>query len=346
MAVSLLAPVLGAESRGESDINTATIPPHDRHPEPSMRGEPPQVETCNPSSSSANPKTDTTVVEDNAPRAPGPAENADAATPLRIATPDLSSVSLLHATTPKTTSVARASPTSRPPITSPPRTVLMLPDDIAIQPPNERTVSPSVHRADLSKGGEHYDADRASLQMSGEPLEDGQWLGGCGGTLIGTTSTAALARSETSRPGGTLRPEGQTGSRPRPAARVSPPQRTRTPRVLKTSSDFAQTIRRIYQVCARSKSQFFGSGYCCSQRTAVRDCKELLTIAFHSTLGRPKTLSSDMLPALGRHSAAGRSRVLIYPSTLFRVVGMRSAFSITAEERSRVLFVSYPREPQ
>lgn len=217
-----------------------------------MVGESPQVETCNLSSSSANPKTktDTTVVEDNAPRAPGRAENADAATPLRIATPDMSAVSLLHTTRSQLTSVARASPTCRSPSTSPPRATLVLPDDIALQPPNERTVGASDHRADLSKGGKQYDADRPSLQMLGEPLDDGQRLGGCSGTLIETRSTAALARSERGRPGGNIRPESQTGSRPRCAARVSPHQRTRPPRVLKTSSEFAHTIRRVYEVCA------------------------------------------------------------------------------------------------
>lgn len=250
--LSLLASALESEPPGDSDIDTATIPEHNRHPESSIRGESPQVETCNPAASRENPETGKAVVEGDAPLAPGQAENADTATPPRTATPVVSSVSLLHATRSQQATVIRASPTPRSRSMSPPRTTLVLPDDIALRPRNERTVG-SDHRGDLSRDGKQYDADRASLQTSGEPLKDGQRLDGCGGTFIGNRSTASSARSGRGRPCGALRLERQTESKPRP---VSALQRTRIQRVLKTWSDFAHTIRQVYKVCARRTSQF------------------------------------------------------------------------------------------
>lgn len=152
--------------------------------------------------------------------------------------------SLENPTTPvsRQQDVTSQSPPSQPTTPPPPRATLVLPDAMTLD-----------DQADFLRAAGPHDAGHISPKTPGAPLTDDQKRCAYDGQSIGTRSAMSSPRSEgVCRdgvvPGEKRQPEPRAGS---VAKRSSPsPLRTRTPRVLKTSRDFAHTIRRIYKVSA------------------------------------------------------------------------------------------------
>lgn len=132
-------------------------------------------------------------------------------------------------------------PTMPPP---PPRATLVLPDAITLD-----------DQADLLRAGGPREVDHTSPKAPGTPPIDDQKCCACGGQSIERDSRSAMSSSRSEDEGGCRdvappREKSQPESRQESGTKRSSPVRTRTPRVLKTSRDFAHTIRRVYKVSA------------------------------------------------------------------------------------------------
>lgn len=120
--------------------------------------------------------------------------------------------------------------------TPPPRATLILPDAMALRPPSSGTSSD--HQAGISRGAAQTLPTPAASLGHGDPKK-------------GTRSAVSSPRSEIGRHCGAARNlKKQPELTPGPVTSHSSRMGTRTPRVLKTSRDFRETIRRVYKVGA------------------------------------------------------------------------------------------------
>lgn len=141
---------------------------------------------------------------------------------------------------PATLEVRAPSPPSSPQAAQaglpPPRATLILPDSMVLGPPSAGTSGPLDHQDAISRG--------AAQALAGS-LRNGD-------LRIGTRSAVSSPRMKIGRHGGTaLRLKRQPESTPGSVTSRFSRSGTRTPRVLKTSVDFRETIRRVYKVGAK-----------------------------------------------------------------------------------------------
>lgn len=208
---SLSAPAMDSQHTGvnavndiaANDVSSATVPSHDRDPEPSIRGNSLEPAEEIPPTSLENPTTSVSRLQEGRPS---------------------------------------QSPPSQPTTPPPPRATLVLPDEMTLN-----------DQADFSRAAGPREAGHTSPKTPGTPPSDGQNRYACGGQSIGASSAISSPGSEGGcRDGAAPLEKRQPESRPGSGIRRSSPSavRTRTPRVLKTSRDFAHTIRRVYKVSA------------------------------------------------------------------------------------------------
>ena len=156
-------------------------------------------------------------------------------------------------------------PPSQPAMPPPPRATLVLPDAITLDDEDQ---------ADLSRAGGPHDTSHTSPKAPGAPLSNDKERCASEGQSIENRSAMSSPRSAGGcRDGAPLSLRRQPESRQESGTRCSSPPpsqlRTRTPRVLKTSRDFAHTIRRVYKVRAASVFDFSSwllGGYCSFRR--------------------------------------------------------------------------------
>lgn len=231
-----LHPVLEAGAREEKDGKSIDLP-HHRYLDPPTSGQSPQG-TAIPHFSSC--ESATAIDEGEKSSTTGQGETSGAITPPKMAMPVPSPMPGVQS--------AKRSPSTPPPRTSlspessgmpPPRTTLMLPDDMALASPAGGTDS-SRRRADVLEPGVEDGADDCPTPNPGSLRKGGRAPTGGDGRSVSERRTASSPRLSRSRRGSEgFHPGKGVSRRPR-----------RTPRVLTTSSDFANTIRRVCKVCA------------------------------------------------------------------------------------------------
>ncbi|CAM9626706.1 unnamed protein product, partial [Ectocarpus sp. 6 AP-2014] len=132
-------------------------------------------------------------------------------------------------------------------LSAPPRrATLILSDNLALKPSDGEGRCPSNRQGERLSAVEQKGACHGLLRPPGNGR---RWAPASGSEDTVDERAVSSPRSERSCLGGRApRREGKPGWRPSPVAVVNSPRPVRTPRVLKTARDFAQTIRRVYNV--------------------------------------------------------------------------------------------------
>ncbi len=176
-----------------------------------------------------------------------------------------------------------SSPQAAQALLPPPRATLILPDAMAVEPPSPGTSGPLDQQDDVSRGAEALAGSFSTQTPDASLGNDDQ--------RIGTRSDVSSPRIEIGRHGGAAlslkrQPELATSRFSRPG--------TRTPRVLKTSGDFRETIRRVYKVGANIVLAHIRP-LCCVEVYSAQPCQNCFP-------GEYQTCSCFCLPVAANYS--------------------------------------------